>query len=632
MPESLPLILAGPILRDCTPRQFTLWLALSRLPESIHLTLSSAQGEMLFDQALDGQQYKSVPLGQQTFIVLISLTPDSPLPHDTLIEYQLQFQQQGKWECLTDIAPDILYSGQQRPNFLLRSQLKKVIHGSCRKPHCESEDALAQLDQQLAQHLHDAAQRPDLLIMSGDQIYADDVAGPMLKSIHQVIKLLGLTPESWQGATANNTQTLENSEYCYYQREKLLPKNASNQKIRDLFFTGTQKPIFTTNSAHNHLISFAEVIGMYLLVWSPVLWKYIKPDNRQIPDAFLETFEQETQLIEQFQQGLPAIQRAFAHLPVYMIFDDHDITDDWNLSRSWEEAAYGHPFSKRILGNALAAYWLCQGWGNKPQVFETIYQDYQQHFLCHDEVLTEQLIDTLLRFRDWDYSIDTYPKIIVADTRTNRWRSESRVTNPSGLMDWEALSELQQQLIHHESVILVSPAPIFGVKLIEVIQRIFTYFGQSLMVDAENWMAHNGSANVILNIFLHPKTPKHFVILSGDVHYSFVYDISLRFKDGGPDITQVTASGFKNTFPERLLNLFDRWDHWLYGRRSPLNWFTKRRRMQVRTRKPEGMGKRRLVNQSNLGVLLLDEENNVEAEVIDAKGQHIHFKRKQAED
>jgi hypothetical protein len=54
-------------------------------------------------------------------------------------------------------------------------------------------------------------------------------------------------------------------------------------------------------------------------------------------------------------------------------------------------------------------------------------------------------------------------------------------------------------LINHESVVLVSPAPVFGVKLIEVVQKLFTMAGKPLLVDAENWMAHRGTANVILN-------------------------------------------------------------------------------------------------------------------------------------
>jgi hypothetical protein len=69
---------------------------------------------------------------------------------------------------------------------------------------------------------------------------------------------------------------------------------------------------------------------------------------------------------------------------------------------------------------------------------------------------------------------------------------------------------------------MVSPAPVLGVKLIENVQRVFTWLGLALMVDAENWMAHPGAAHVMLNIFRHRRTPRTFVILSGDVHYSFV--------------------------------------------------------------------------------------------------------------
>lgn len=629
MPKPLPLILAGPILRRCTSQQFTVWLALSSLPEQIHLNLYDDNGETLLDEPLSQQQFKHVRVGDAAFLILISISPETPLPQDRFLEYQLRFHrdQESAPEALTELVPDILYEGQTRPGFIIRSGLKKVIHGSCRKPHSHSKDALVELDQQIAKHLKCNDEYPDLLIMSGDQIYADDVAGPMLKAIHQVSHQLGLTEERWEGSIPDDNQSLLIHESTYYERDKLLPKDRANQKLLDQFFGGSHKPIFTTRFAHNHLITFAELTAMYLLSWSPILWDGLEVDTDKIPEAYLETFEEERGLIDEFVAGLGAVQRAFANLPVYMIFDDHDITDDWNLSRGWEDAAYSHPFSKRIIGNALISYWLCQGWGNNPDVFESLYQDSQDLFNA-DRMEPDQLIDDLIRFREWDYSIETYPKIIVADTRTNRWRSESSTANPSGLMDWEALSDLQQQLIHNDSVILVSAAPIFGVKLVEVIQRIFTFFGQALMVDAENWMAHNGSANVILNIFRHPKTPQHFVILSGDVHYSFVYDVSLRFRDGGPEITQVTASGFKNTFPEKLLHIFDILDRALYGRRSPLNWFTKRRRMLVRSRKPEGHGRRRLVNESSIGVLLLNKENDVEAQVINAQGEATRFIRK----
>src|SRR5690606_41761200 len=95
----------------------------------------------------------------------------------------------------------------------------------------------------------------------------------------------------------------------------------------------------------------------------------------------------------------------------------------------------------------------------------------------------------------------TPPPLLALATRTRRWRAERTLRRPSGLMDWEALPELQGELLHHPAVVLVSPAPIFGVKLIEVVQRVFTWLGKPLLVDAENWMAHRGTASVILNIF-----------------------------------------------------------------------------------------------------------------------------------
>lgn len=37
--------------------------------------------------------------------------------------------------------------------------------------------------------------------------------------------------------------------------------------------------------------------------------------------------------------------------------------------------------------------------------------------------------------------------MVVLDTRTSRRWSESSLSKPSGLMDWEDLSEMQQELI-----------------------------------------------------------------------------------------------------------------------------------------------------------------------------------------
>jgi hypothetical protein len=650
--KSLPLVLAGPILRRATPEQLVLWLAV-REPVRVHIAIDPGPGSP-FDQVLDPGHtgLRLVSAGTHLHYLLIDLRLDEPLPQDRWLGYTLALQPlmaaQGTWSHCTEWAADLCYPGKTSPGFVLPSRVGSLLHGSCRKPHHPRGDALVEADRLLARCLEqDAVAQappddrpvwPSFLVLTGDQIYADDVAGPMLHAIHQVIAMLGLPDEALGGSELTGldcAQALYAHPAGFYRRETLLPRHKANYALIEVLFGGVEKPIFTTDSAHNHLITLGEVLAMYLLVWSPALWRQIELDPPPWLDpASLAQYRTECRAIDDLLSGLPAVRRLFAHLPTAMIFDDHDVTDDWNLSREWEEVAYGHPFSKRMIGNALFGYLLNQAWGNQPDAFDEDLLDQIQSSLnapggpAHDD-----LIDRLLRFDRWHYAWPTRPPLVVIDSRTHRWRSELAARKPSGLMDWESLTDLQQTLRDLPAVLLVSPAPIFGVKLIEAIQRVFTWFGQPLMVDAENWMAHPGAAQTILNIFRHKKTPRHFVVLSGDVHYSFVYDVELRGRVRGPDIWQICSSAIREEFPPRLLDVLDRANRWLYSPRSPLNWLTRRRHMRVIPRKPEGTPHgRRLLNGAGIGLVELDEEGVPwRIREILTDGRIITFSRREAE-
>ncbi|MGA6104851.1 alkaline phosphatase D family protein [Pseudomonas solani] len=606
-PDHLPPVLAGPMLRRLEAQRVVLWLVASReLALSLRLSI---EGEAR-DHRLAGEACQVVQLGRHAFLHLIDLHLDAPLPCDRQIDYDLRFDDQG----IAQWAPHLLYGEAQQPGFVLRSRIDQLLHGSCRKPHHAAAEGLLCADRLLAAQPA-PEQRPALLMLSGDQVYADDVAGPMLRAIHQLIACLGLFDERLDGAVVDDSQALYRHPASYYRRADLLPALESNETLRERFFGGAKKPIFTSSNADNHLVTLAEVLAMYLLVWSPLPWTLLETEMPSLPADKVERYQLERQRLEAFRESLPGAARVFAHLPTLMIFDDHDITDDWNLSAQWEQTAYGHPFSKRIIGNALLAYLLCQGWGNDPDAFTTLLEKIQaltasakadSHF---DSPALDDLIDELLAFNHWQYSLPTTPALLVLDTRTRRWRSEVNLKRPSGLLDWEALSELQHELLDQPSAIIVSPAPVFGVKLIEAVQKVFSWFGHPLLVDAENWMAHRGAAQVILNIFRHSRTPGSYVILSGDVHYSFVYEVLIRHRKQGPRIWQITSSGVKNEFPRRLLDVFDRLNHWLYSPHSPLNWFTKRRRMQVVPRTPaHSKAGERLWNSAGLGQVFFDEQ------------------------
>lgn len=606
-----PAVLAGPLLRRLEPHRLVFWLVGSReLAPTLKLHVAGQARLVTLDQG----QCQVVPVGRHAFIHLIDVPLDDALPEDVEIGYDLLIDGHG----IADWAPHLLYANAHGPTFVLHSRIRQLVHGSCRKPHHRADEGLLCVDRLLA-GAPTPTERPALLMMSGDQIYADDVAGPMLRAIHALVERLGLFDESLEGAVVDDSASLYGHRASYYHRADLLPALESNETLRERFFGGAKKPIFTSSTADNHLVTFAEVIAMYLLVWSPTPWTLIAPQPPQLGADEQRRYAREQVQIERFRDGLPGVARVFAHLSTLMIFDDHDITDDWNLSAQWEETAYGHPFSKRIIGNALLAYLLCQGWGNQPQVFSDLLSQTQTltaHALdnCLDATRQDELLETLLTFQHWHYVLPTTPALVVLDTRTRRWRSEFTLKQPSGLLDWEALSELQQALLDHPSAIIVSPAPIFGVKLIETVQKVFSWCGYPLLVDAENWMAHRGAAQVILNIFRHSRTPGNYVILSGDVHYSFVYEVLIRHRNAGPKIWQITSSGIKNEFPPRLLEWFDRLNRWLYSPRSPLNWFTRRRTMQVVPHIPEhAEAGERLWNSAGVGQVFFNEQGQPEA-------------------
>ena len=624
------------MLRHVCQTEFTVWLVTSEpcVPEVVLYRNHENQYHQLTTAAHEQQTsaHHVIQIGQHAFIHLLHINPTSAL---------LSTAQQYAYDIVLPLNDDLIsiaethaqlrYANQDYFHFRVPGILKNVLHGSCRKPHHPETDALGQLDKLIEAGIEQPDDAPDVIFFTGDQIYADDVSGPMLYAIQQVIARLGLWDERFPDTDIESAYAKLSQCDLYYQRESILPDTEANEDVLDSIFSGKRKPLFTSVNAQNHLMSLAEVLGMYLLTWSDTLWQLVELEPPELHDDVLQTYQKERHAIESFIETLPNVQRALAHIPNYYIFDDHDVTDDWNLTRAWEEDIYGHGFSRRIIANALIGYWLCQGIGNQPKRTHALLVDTMEHFSDSAIIAHTQLGETLLSWSHWDYQLATSPPVRVLDTRTQRWRSESSKHKPSGLMDWESLVEFQQSIVGEDDVIVVSAAPIYGVKFIEAIQRFFTWIGKALTVDAENWMAHKGTANVMLNIFKHVRTPPRFIILSGDVHYSFVYDVRLRFRKNSPQILQFTCSGLKNAFPTALIEKLDKMNQWCYSSKSPLNVFTKRRDMKIIARAPEGFAGKELINIPALGWLALDPENTASNDttrcsIVTNEGQKITFK------
>jgi hypothetical protein len=123
---------------------------------------------------------------------------------------------------------------------------------------------------------------------------------------------------------------------------------------------------------------------MYLFTWSDVLWP--KPDKLPSSDDLLAAMKTshrgatvkdflavpgDTKDVQTFMMTLFQVRRALANVSTYMIFDDHDVTDDWNMSPEFCKKVYDpdNGLGRRVVQNALVAYALCQLWGNTPEQF-----------------------------------------------------------------------------------------------------------------------------------------------------------------------------------------------------------------------------------------------------------------------
>src|SRR5690606_29991982 len=118
-----------------------------------------------------------------------------------------------------------------------------------------------------------------------------------------------------EGALVADSEELFGHPATYYRREDLLPAFKSSEALRERFFGGVEKPVFTTANGHNHLITFAEVMALYLLSWSPFSWSLIKPVMPALDATQAERYRQEDGCLQGFRQGLPQVARALAHVP-----------------------------------------------------------------------------------------------------------------------------------------------------------------------------------------------------------------------------------------------------------------------------------------------------------------------------
>ncbi|MFH9420614.1 alkaline phosphatase D family protein [Streptomyces sp. NPDC017529] len=253
----------GPLLRYVDETSATVWVETDG-PCEVHVRCESGAGGAERAWQVAGHYYALVPVA--------GLTPDSETPYRVLLDGE------QVWPPPGSRYPDSTIRTPAAPGGEPAGQRLRVAFGSCRwaAPPADTHDpvgpdALDTLASALA--ADPARERPDVLLLLGDQIYADQTSD----------------------ATA-----------------RLLAARRDTSK----------------------------------------------PPWRQVAD-----YEEYTHLYAESWLD-PEVRWLLSTVPSCMIFDDHDVMDDWNTSAAWLARVRATSWwRERVLGG-LMSYWVYQHLGN----------------------------------------------------------------------------------------------------------------------------------------------------------------------------------------------------------------------------------------------------------------------------
>jgi hypothetical protein len=298
-------------------------------------------------------------------------------------------------------------------------------------------------------------------------------------------------------------------------------------------------------------------------------------DIREEPGKELKDFEEYAHLY-QLAWSEEANRWLLSTVPTAMIFDDHDIRDDWNASLDWRRKMEATSWWHGRIVAGLASYWVYQHLGNlspEDRAADGLWQRVRSHRGPRPLDLTDPLEDFAARcdadpvsYR-WSYSRDLDDvRLIVVDSRMARDLTPS----DRAMLAADELAWFDDRLHGGFRHILVASSLPFllpmGLHHLEAWNealaqgawgRVGGWLGERLRqaVDLEHWAAFQNSFQAVARIVTEVAdgrrgpAPRTLTFLSGDVHYSYLAEVE---RNGGSRILQAVCSPVRNPLPRFL--------------------------------------------------------------------------------
>jgi hypothetical protein len=296
-------------------------------------------------------------------------------------------------------------------------------------------------------------------------------------------------------------------------------------------------------------------------------------DTRKPPGEEVADFEEYTRLYRESWED-PEIRWLLSTVSVSMVIDDHDIHDDWNISKAWVEEMNDLDWWGERERAGLGTYWIYQYIGNlSPELL-------RESELLADVRAADDGWDVLSkvaederRQRDgarWSYCRDIGgTRLIVLDSRCGRTLDEDR----RSILDeeeWEWLEEhlkgdFDHILIGTSDPVVLAPALHHAERWGEAVATGAwgpgaARFGEWMRrtADLDHWPAFGDSFERLLGLVARAgkgefgSPPASIVMLSGDVHHAYLAEVAFPRSDRPQSsIWQAVCSPYRNALDDR---------------------------------------------------------------------------------
>ncbi len=271
----------------------------------------------------------------------------------------------------------------------------------------------------------------------------------------------------------------------------------------------------------------------------------------------------------------PLIRWLFSTVSTSMVWDDHDMSDDWNISRSWVEEMNGKPWwHKRIVGGIMS-YWIYQHLGNLSPT------ELRESELAQTMLEGGEKTEPLLEFATaidaegagtrWSFCRDVgSTRAIFLDSRAGRVLEDGRRAMVDD-EEWDWIverateAECDHLLIATTIPWLLAPglhhieawgeavgAGAWGMPAARAAEQI------RRAVDFDHWASFAESFAKLRDLIAavgsgeHGEPPKTIVVLSGDVHHAYLAEAGFPAGTGMRSaVYQAVCSPYRNPLDER---------------------------------------------------------------------------------